>query len=184
MSKSNGEFLTVDLLIKKGFNPLAYRLFCLQSHYQKQLLFTYESLEGAQNTYDKLISKIKSINEDSSEVDKALFEKYNNMFKETLCDNLNTSNSLTVLYDVLKSDLNNNTKLALIKSFDKVLSLDLIKEEKHDDELVAYIEDMISKRSNAKKEGNYELADSIRNELLEKGIVLKDTREGTIYEIK
>ena len=184
MSKSKGEFLTVDLLIKKGFNPLVYRLFCLQSHYQKQLLFTYESLEGAQNTYDKLISKIKSINEDSSEVDKALFEKYNNMFKETLCDNLNTSNSLTVLYDVLKSDLNNNTKLALIKSFDKVLSLDLIKEEKHDDELVAYIEDMISKRSNAKKEGNYELADSIRNELLEKGIVLKDTREGTIYEIK
>lgn len=184
MSKSNGEFLTVDLLIKKGFNPLAYRLFCLQSHYQKQLLFTYESLEGAQNTYDKLISKIKSINEDSSEVDKALFEKYNNMFKETLCDNLNTSNSLTVLYDVLKSDLNNNTKLALIKSFDKVLSLDLIKEEKYDEELISYIEDMITKRSNAKKEGNYELADSIRNELLERGIILKDTREGTVYEVK
>lgn len=184
MSKSKGEFLTVDLLIKKGFNPLAYRLFCLQSHYQKQLLFTYESLEGAQNTYDKLISRIKSINEDSSEVDKALFEKYNNMFKETLCDNLNTSNSLTVLYDVLKSDLNNNTKLELIKSFDKVLSLDLIKEEKHDEELVNYIEDMITKRSNAKKEGNYELADSIRNELLERGIILKDTREGTIYEVK
>ena len=184
MSKSNGEFLTVDLLIKKGFNPLAYRLFCLQSHYQKQLLFTYESLEGAQNTYDKLISKIKSINEDSSEVDKALFEKYNNMFKETLCDNLNTSNSLTVLYDVLKSDLNNNTKLVLIKSFDKVLSLDLIKEEKYDEELISYIEDMIIKRSNAKKEGNYELADSIRNELLERGIILKDTREGTVYEVK
>lgn len=184
MSKSNGEFLTVDLLIKKDFNPLAYRLFCLQSHYQKQLLFTYESLEGAQNTYDKLISKIKSINEDSSEVDKALFEKYNNMFKETLCDNLNTSNSLTVLYDVLKSDLNNNTKLALIKSFDKVLSLDLIKEEKYDEELISYIEDMIIKRSNAKKEGNYELADSIRNELLERGIILKDTREGTVYEVK
>lgn len=184
MSKSNGEFLTVDLLIKKGFNPLAYRLFCLQSHYQKQLLFTYESFEGAQNTYDKLISKIKSINEDSSEVDKALFEKYNNMFKETLCDNLNTSNSLTVLYDVLKSDLNNNTKLALIKSFDKVLSLDLIKEEKYDEELISYIEDMIIKRSNAKKEGNYELADSIRNELLERGIILKDTREGTVYEVK
>lgn len=184
MSKSNGEFLTVDLLIKKGFNPLAYRLFCLQSHYQKQLLFTYESLEGAQNTYDKLISKIKFINEDSSEVDKALFEKYNNMFKETLCDNLNTSNSLTVLYDVLKSDLNNNTKLALIKSFDKVLSLDLIKEEKYDEELISYIEDMIIKRSNAKKEGNYELADSIRNELLERGIILKDTREGTVYEVK
>ena len=184
MSKSNGEFLTVDLLIKKGFNPLAYRLFCLQSHYQKQLLFTYDSLQGAQNTYEKLISRIKTINEDDSEIDKIEFDKYNNKFKETLCDNLNTSNSLTVLYDVLKSNINNNTKLELIKSFDKVLSLDLMKEEKHDEELIAYIEDMISKRKVAKKEGNYELADSIRNELLEKGIVLKDTREGTMYEIK
>ena len=106
------------------------------------------------------------------------------MFKETLCDNLNTSNSLTVLYDVIKSNLNNNTKLELIKSFDKVLSLDLIKEEKYDEELISYIEDMITKRSNAKKEGNYELADSIRNELLERGIILKDTREGTVYEVK
>ena len=184
MSKSNGEFLTVDLLIKKGFNPLAYRLFCLQSNYQKQLLFTYDSLQGAQNTYEKLINKIKTINEDDSEIDKTEFDKYDNKFKETLCDNLNTSNSLTVLYDVLKSNINNNTKLELIKSFDKVLSLDLMKEEKHDEELIAYIEDMISKRKVAKKEGNYELADSIRNELLEKGIILKDTREGTVYEIK
>ncbi len=184
MSKSNGEFLTIDLLIKKGFNPLAYRLFCLQSNYQKQLLFTYDSLQGAQNTYEKLINKIKTINEDDSEIDKTEFDKYNNKFKETLCDNLNTSNSLTVLYDVLKSNINNNTKLELIKSFDKVLSLDLMKEEKHDEELIAYIEDMISKRKVAKKEGNYELADSIRNELLEKGIILKDTREGTVYEIK
>ena len=184
MSKSNGEFLTIDLLIKKGFNPLAYRLFCLQSNYQKQLLFTYDSLQGAQNTYEKLINRIKTINEDDSEIDKTEFDKYNNKFKETLCDNLNTSNSLTVLYDVLKSNINNNTKLELIKSFDKVLSLDLMKEEKHDEELIAYIEDMISKRKVAKKEGNYELADSIRNELLEKGIILKDTREGTVYEIK
>ena len=184
MSKSNGEFLTVDLLIKKGFNPLAYRLFCLQSNYQKQLLFTYDSLQGAQNTYEKLINRIKTINEDDSEIDKTEFDKYNNKFKETLCDNLNTSNSLTVLYDVLKSNINNNTKLELIKSFDKVLSLDLMKEEKHDEELIAYIEDMISKRKVAKKEGNYELADSIRNELLDKGIILKDTREGTVYEIK
>lgn len=184
MSKSKGEFLTVDLLIKKGFNPLAYRLFCLQSHYQKQLLFTFDSLQGAQNTYDKLISRIKSINEDDSEINKEEFEHYNNKFKETLCDNLNTSNSLTVLYDVLKSNLNNNTKLELIKSFDKVLSLDLIKVEEHDDELISYIEQMISKRKEAKKEGNFELADSIRNELLEKGIILKDTREGTLYEIK
>ena len=98
-------------------------------------------------------------------------------------DNLNTSNALTTLYDVIKSDINNNTKLALIESFDKVLSLDLLKEEKHDTELVQYIEEMIEKRKAAKTNKDYALADQIREELQNKGIILKDTREGTTYEV-
>lgn len=183
MSKSNGEFLTVNLLKQKGYNPLSYRLFCLQSHYKKQLIFTYESLDIAQNTYNKLKSKIKSLKEDNSPLDQEAFNKYNQEFINALEDNLNTSNALTVLYDVLKSDLTTNTKISLIKSFDKVLSLDLLKEDKIDKELVSYIEEMIEKRTNAKKNKDYALADSIRQELQEKGILIKDTREGTIYEV-
>ena len=80
--------------------------------------------------------------------------------------------------------LNNNTKLALIESFDKVLSLDLIKEEKTiDEDLEKYIKEMIEKRKEAKLNKDYTLADSIRKELEEKGIILKDTREGTLYEV-
>ena len=100
-------------------------------------------------------------------------------------DNLNTSNALTTLYNVLKSDLNDNTKLALISSFDKVLSLDLLKEDNNiNNDLEKYINEMIEKRNNAKKNKDYILADSIRDELLAQGITLKDTREGTIYEVK
>lgn len=183
MSKSNGEFLTVDLLVDKGYNPLAYRLFCLQSHYKNQLVFTYDSLDIASNTYNKLLSKIKSIKKDDSVVEKESFDKYNDEFKSALADNLNTSNALTVLYDVLKSDLNNNTKLSLVESFDKVLSLDLLKEDEIDEDLVSYIEEMIEKRKIAKQNKDYELADSIRKELQEQGIVLKDSREGTTYEV-
>ena len=183
MSKSNGEFLTVDLLEKKGYNPLVYRLFCLQSHYKNQLTFTYESLDIATNTYNKLISKIKSIKKDDSEIILSDFDKYNNQFKNALEDNLNTSNALTVLYDVIKSNLNNNTKLKLIESFDNVLSLNLIQEDKIDDELVSYIKEMIEKRSEAKKNKNFEEADLIRKQLEEKGIILKDTREGTTFEV-
>ena len=184
MSKSNGEFLTVDLLRSKGYNPLSYRLFCLQSHYQNQLVFSYDSLDISQNTYNKLISKIKTIKEDNSIIDNEKYNEYNNEFKNALSDNLNTSNALTVLYNVIKSNINNNTKLALISSFDKVLSLDLLKEEeKIDEELDSYIKEMIEKRKEAKLNKDFALADSIRNELLEKGIVLKDTREGTIYEV-
>ena len=184
MSKSNGEFLTVDLLRSKGYNPLSYRLFCLQSHYQNQLVFSYDSLDISQNTYNKLISKIKTIKEDNSIIDNEKYNEYNNEFKNALSDNLNTSNALTVLYNGIKSNINNNTKLALISSFDKVLSLDLLKEEeKIDEELDSYIKEMIEKRKEAKLNKDFALADSIRNELLEKGIVLKDTREGTIYEV-
>ena len=184
MSKSSGEFLTVSLLEEKGYNPLAYRLFCLQSHYKNQLVFTYESLDIAQNTYNKLISKISSLKQDKSMIDKDSYDKYNNKFKEALADNLNTSNALTVLYEVLKSDITNSTKLSLVESFDKVLSLDLIqKEEQLDNNLLEYILERIEKRNEAKLNKDYALADAIRAELLEKGIVLKDTREGTTYEV-
>ena len=185
MSKSKGEFLTIDLLIKKGYNPLAYRLFCLQSHYQNQLVFSFESLDGTENAYNKLINKIKTIKKDNSLLDKEKYDEYNNKFKSALEDNLNTSNALTVLYDVIKSNLNNNTKLSLIEDFDKVLSLDLLKKEEKniDESLDSYIKEMIEKRKEAKNNKDFALADSIRNELLAKGIVLKDTREGTIYEV-
>lgn len=184
MSKSSGEFLTVSSLEDKGYNPLAYRLFCLQSHYQNQLVFTYDSLDIAQNTYNKLISKIKSLKQDKAMLDKEGFEKYNNLFKEALSDNLNTSNAITILYDVLKSELNNSTKLSLIESFDKVLSLNLIqKNNELDDELLNYINESIEKRNQAKQNKDYNTADSIRNELLEKGIIIKDTREGTTFEV-
>ena len=183
MSKSKGEFLTVDLLESKGYNPLAYRLFCLGSHYKNQLVFSYESLDSTQNAYNKLLNKVKSIKKDDSQVDEKEFNEYNDKFKDALSDNLNTSNALTVLHDVLKSNLNNNTKLSLIKSFDKVLSLDLLKEDEIDNELVSYINEMIEKRKEAKSNKDFALADKIRDELLSKGIVLKDTREGTTFEV-
>ena len=182
MSKSNGAILTVSVLKEKGYNPLAFRFMCLQSHYRKQLVFTYDSLDQAENAYKKLLSKIESIKEEG-ELDNSKFDEYNNKFKEYLEDDLNTANAVTVLYDVLKDDsLNGKTKLELVKSFDKVFSLNLIQEKEladNHDEIMAKIEE----RNNAKKEKNYELADKIRNELLESGIELVDTREGTTYKI-
>ncbi len=183
MSKSKGEFLTVSLLESKGYNPLAYRLFTLQSHYQKQLVFTYDSLTSAQNSYNKLVNKIRSIKEDDSELSNEMISKYKSLFTNELENNLNTANALTVLYDVIKSDINNNTKLYLIRDFDKVLGLNLIMEEKIDKELLTYINDSINRRNEHKKNKEYELADKIRKELEEKGIILKDTREGTTFEI-
>jgi len=183
MSKSKGEFLTVSLLESKGYNPLAYRLMCLNSHYHKQLVFTYDALDSTTTAYNKLINKIKSITKDDSVIDDEKVIEYKNKFKSELENDLNTANAVTVLYDVLKSDLNNNTKLYLIEDFDKVLSLDLLKKEEVNEDLIKYIEEKIEERKQAKMNKDYALADTIRKELEEKGIILKDTREGTKYEI-
>ncbi len=184
MSKSKGEFLTVSLLEEKGYNPIVYRLFCLQSHYHKQLVFSYDSLDSAVNTYNKLINKIKSIKSDDSNLNTDEFNKYKSKFKYELENDLNTSNALTVLYDVIKSDINNTTKLELIKDFDKVLSLNLLTNDEVDKDVLDYINSKIEERKQAKSNKDYERADLIRKELEDKGIILKDTREGTIYEIR
>ena len=184
MSKSKGEFLTVSLLEKKGYNPLDYRFMCLNSHYHRQLLFTFEALEQAQSTLSKLRARISNI-DDNGELQEELFTKYQNRFKEELSNDLNTANVITALYDLLKDpEVNGHTKRELVKDIDQVFSLDLIKATEIDTELKEYIEKKIEERSEAKKNKDYSLADQIRNELLEKNIIIKDTREGTTYEIK
>ena len=183
MSKSNGAILTVSVLEEKGYDPLAFRFMCLNSHYRKQLVFSYDALEQAQNTLNKLRTRIANISKDG-ELDKDKFDEYNNRFKENISDDVNTANALTVLYDLLKDDtVNNTTKLELITNFDKVFDVNLIKSNEVDEELLKYINEKIEERKQAKANKDFELADKVRNELLEKGIQLKDTREGTTFEI-
>ena len=187
MSKSKGEFLTLSLLESKGYNPLVYRLFCLESHYRKQLVFSYDAMDNTKKIYEKLFNKIKQIKENKDgELDFDIINKYDEQFKEAISNDLNTSLALTTLYAVIKDQINNNTKLYLIEKFDEVLSLDLLKENtklNQDNDMDEYILAKIEERNNAKKEKNYALADQIRDELANKGIILKDSREGTTYEI-
>ncbi len=181
MSKSNGEFLTISLLESKGYNPLSYRFMCLQSHYRKQLLFTYDALDIAEATYKKLKNKVLSLNKDGK-INEEVFKEYKDKFMKTLEDDLNTANSISIIYDVLKSEVNDKTKYELIKDFDQVLSLDLTKEVtlEIDEEL---INQKINERNIAKQNKDFLTADKIREELLNMGIILKDTREGTKFEV-
>lgn len=185
MSKSKGEFLTVSLLESKGYNPLSYRFMCLQSHYRNQLVFSYDSLDTAQSAYEKLKSRVKSLFKEKNDLNEDLVNNYINSFKEALSNDLNTSNALTILFDVLKDgNLNDYSKLYLVGEFDKVLSLDLIEEEKEiDSELLTKINKLIEERNIAKSNKDYALADKIRDELKNMNVVIKDTREGTTFEI-
>lgn len=190
MSKSKGDFLTVSLLESKGYDPVVYRIFCLQSHYRKPLQFSYQVLDSVAAGYKKLRNRIGKLTNDG-EINQELVKEYKEKFIDVVGNDLNTASGITLVYDVLKEDTNEATKLAIINDFDKVLSLDLTKgaieekkEENIDSELETYINEMIAKRAEAKKNKDFAIADSIRDELASKGIILKDTREGTTYHIE
>ena len=188
MSKSKGDFLTVSLLESKGYDPLAYRMFCLQSHYRKPLVFSYDNLDNVESAYEKLVKKIATF-KDEGEMEQEAFEAFRKKFADAIRDDLNTSMAITVLYDMLKADISDATKYALAESFDEVLSLNLTtahaaKQQDNgvDAELETYVLAKIEERKAAKKEKDFAKADAIRAELLEKGIVLEDTREGVKWK--
>lgn len=195
MSKSKGEFLTVSLLEEKGYQPLAYRLFCLQSHYRKPLEFSFENLDNCVNAYEKMKKAVLKLKEDGN-VEEEAFEAYRKKFLEALNNDMNTSMAITVLYEVLKADMQEATKVALIKSFEEVLSLGLFDKssalqektdeaaEAEDAELTAFVLEKIEERAQAKKAKDFARADEIRAMLLEKGILLEDTREGVKWKKK
>lgn len=189
MSKSKGDFLTVSLLESKGYNPLVYRLFCLQSHYRKPLTFSFESLDNAANAYDKLIKKISSLSR-NEKPNKEAAVSYMTAFKEALDNDLNTSLAITCLYDVLKSNLDDATKLYLCEEFDKVLSLNLTKaeavsaEKQIDDSISIEVEKLLEQRAKARAEKDWATADAIRDKLKEMHIIVKDTKDGITWELE
>lgn len=185
MSKSKGDFLTVSLLESKGYSPLVYRFFCLQSHYRKPLLFTYDVLDNAKTAYEKLLKRVASL-EKEGELDREAIAGYQDAFAQAMGSDLNTSQALTVLYDVLKSGLNDASKRYLVEDFDKVFSLDLTKEagsDNVDDELTSFVESKLAERQKARGEKDFAKADAIRQELLDRGVEIKDTREGTVWNL-
>ncbi len=198
MSKSSGEFLTVSLLEEKGYNPLAYRFFCLQSHYRKSLVFSYENLDNAQGAFNKLLTKIATLKDDENEsVDENVVKDLTEKFKAALDNDINTSLGVTVIYDVLKAKTNDKTKLFLLNDFDRVLSLSLLDEAKKlkeskkeeasipaaDDEFSKYVEEQLALRAEAKKNKNWVEADRIRDELTAKGVKILDTPEGAKWSL-
>lgn len=200
MSKSKGEFLTVSLLESKGYDPLAYRLFCLQSHYRRNLVFTYENLDNAVVTYQKLIAKIAALQpSDKETVDEEAFAQLKAKFTKALDNDLNTSLAITAIYDALKYKTNATTKLAAIDDFDRVLGLDLLKKAKAlqasqpkqtethagfviEGEGDAEIDALVKARAEAKKAKNWAEADRIRDELKAKGIEITDIPGGVKWK--
>ena len=200
MSKSKGEFLTVSLLEEKGYDPLAYRYFCLQSHYRKALVFTWENLDNAVAAFNKLIARIANLKTEG-EVEQEVFEQYKAKFVQQMGNDLNSSMGVTAIFDVLKAKTNDATKLALIGDFDKVLSLSLLEKAaaKRAEQAAQQtakaesgytvtgegdpaIDALVMARYEAKKAKNFAEADRIRDELKAQGIEIVDMKDGASWK--
>ena len=187
MSKSKGEFLTVSLLESKGYLPVVYRYFCLLSHYRKSLVFSYENLDNAKTSYEKLISRISALFADNGEVDENKFNELKKIFTDALDNDLNTSLAITAIYDVLKSDANGKTKLAVLEDFDKVLGLDLTmnakkladKANEAQSDIPEEILALVEERKQARAQKDFAKADALRDLIQSKGYIIEETRQGT-----
>jgi cysteinyl-tRNA synthetase len=201
MSKSKGEFLTVSLLEEKGYDPLVYRLFCLQSHYRKGLVFTWENLDNAVTTYQKLLTRIAALSTEG-EANLEAVKPYQAKFQKALDNDLNTSMAITTIYDVLKGkDLTDADKRFLLNDFDQVLGLNLLAAAEKlrqsaqtaaagtqeyqitapadaDPALAQEVNGLLLQRYEARKAKNWAESDRIRDELKARGITVKDSKNG------
>ncbi|MDD3862725.1 MAG: cysteine--tRNA ligase [Clostridia bacterium] len=193
MSKSKDGFITLSKLIEQGYSPEVYKFLCLQSHYRKILVFSYESLDMAKAAYEKLVKRISKLKRNKEPLNLKEIEKFDEQFKDALKNDLNTSLAITTIFDVLKSNLNDNSKIKLLEKFDKVcgLSFDkILNNTKNSSKIeiepdfLNFINEKIALRNYAKENKDYETADKIRNELLEKGVTLIDKKSDTEFFVE
>ncbi|CEJ74100.1 cysteine--tRNA ligase CysS [[Clostridium] sordellii] len=189
MSKSSGDFLTLNKLIENKFDPLVYRYYVLQSKYRKPLAFSYERLEEASKSFLSLKSKIQTILDnidENSKINESMLKNYIYKFKNQINDDLNISNGFTVLFDVIKDNNSNNLeKKTLIDNFDLVFGLNLVSSNNLNlsQEKINWIENLLKERSEYRKNKNWKKSDEIRDILLKENIEILDTKEGTKWNI-
>ena len=182
MSKSKGDFLTLQSIIDKKYDPLHYRYLCLTSHYRKPLTFSLNNLEAAKTTLTRLKEKVQEFRNDN-EKEKGNVSKCIERFNFAINDDLNMPEAIAVLWDLIKdTTISNKEKYKTILEFDEIFGLNLkeIKKEK----INKNIKDLIDQREKARKERDFEKADSIRKRLEEQGIILEDSKDGVKWKKK
>ncbi len=174
MAKSEGNFLTLDnAFVKKGINPLVFRFAALQTHYRKPMEYSEAAMMNAKKGYEHLLNQIRELGESIGSVN----DSYKEKFREAVNDDLNIPRAMAVAQEMLKSDLNSQDKLATILDFDRVFGLDMDKVSA--EKLPAEIEMLVEKRGRARKEGDWEESDRLRNEIQKKGYIVEDGKGGS-----
>ena len=187
MSKSLGNVYTLDQLQEKGIEPLAYKLFCYTAHYRTKLNFTFEGALASQKALNRLReSYIKHKNSEEN-IEESKIEEYKERFLEAINDDLNFPLAMSIIWEIARNERQSKKIAELLLQFDKVLGLDLKNSEKHIEnqkniDLPEEITELLEKRKQARNEKNWDLSDKLREELIEKGYIVKDTKTGMTIE--
>ncbi len=187
MAKSEGKIITVKNIIEKGFDPLAFRYLCMTAHYRSELVFTWESLQAAQNALFTLREHVRKLSENLE--DKPLLSnkvaEYSEKFLEAVNDDLNMPEALAIVWKLVRNEreLSNQEKYKLLLEFDKIFALDLAREMARE-ELPKEAEELIRKREDARKTKDWKTADKIREQLKAMGIIIEDTPQGIRWRIE
>ncbi len=187
MSKSLGNTYTIAQLKEKGFDPLSFRYFCLNTHYRKKLNFTFESLEASQTAYRRLLSLLGAHKKSTENTDTCVLDKYKAEFLEAINDDINLPLAMGVLWTMVKEKPSKDI-FTLALEFDKVFGLNLkdAKEEEKKEDVAVDVPDDIKaiaeERWEARKNKDWAKSDELRAVLAQKGYVVVDSKEG--YTIK
>jgi cysteinyl-tRNA synthetase len=179
MAKSKGEIITLEKLIEKGFNPLAYRYFCLGTHYRKKLQFSWQALKASQNALNNLYQIISNLKSQISNrnLKSQIFKKYQNLFLEFINEDLNMPRALALMWDLISNEkISNEEKYSLLLDFDKVFGLNFEKLKKL--KIPEKIKKLVKIREEYRKKGDFKSADEIRKKIKEMGYWVEDTKEG------
>lgn len=182
MSKSLGNVYLLKDIIDRGYSPLAYKMFCFSANYRNKLNFTWEAIDAANKALIKLKEAYVKHLEGNEIVSDELISDYENRFHEAINNDLNMPLALSIVWEVAKNP-NKSKKLAeLLLKFDTVMGLKLDEQEKKDLDIPQEITELIEQRKKAKQDKNWELADKIRDEIMKKGYMIKDTKDGIVVE--
>ena len=179
MAKSENNFYRLSDIEEKGFDPLDFRYLCLGAHYRSKLNFTWEGLEGAKNSRQRLNNIVEKIRNPKSEIRKnEQMSKYQNEFKKRIFDDLDLPGGLAVVWEMMRDDkVSNEEKISNTAEFDRVLGLDLL--EQKEEKIPQEVMELVKKRDQARENKNYLESDNLRKEIESKGYVVEDTGSGS-----
>jgi cysteinyl-tRNA synthetase len=174
MGKSEGNFITINTLEEKGFEPIVYRFFCLSAHYRSKLNFTWGALENAKSSWNKLKTKFLNLGRQNGHINQELLKE----FRDAVNNDLSMPEAVAIMWKTFSSDISDADKRTTILEFDKVFGLRLDALEEEQIEIPKQVQELVEKRRQARQKGKWEKADGFRREIEALGWQVEDTADG------